>query len=165
MKIGVKWDSRELETRLTGLAGALKDLRPVWPDIHKIFLDFMVQVFAKEGAFGDPPDRWAPLNPQYAAWKHRHYPGRPILQREGTLMASLTQEQAPHHVYRVGPGFMETGTSVAYARAHQWGYPPRHLPARPMIKGFTKAEGERMADAVLTYLLKSMRRGAGARIN
>jgi phage gpG-like protein len=155
--IQVQWDASRLEMRLGGLFSGLRDLRPAWGSVHRIFLDFMKRVFAREGQYGGPV--WVPLNPRYAAWKRRRYGDRPILQATGALYRSFTDEQDPAHVYRSGPDFMETGSSVRYARAHQWGYPPRHLPARPMIREFTKEEGARAADALLAHVLKSMRRG------
>lgn len=157
--ITMEFDSARLEQRFGGLASALRDMRPVWPDVHQIFMNFMKRVFASQGSYGG--QQWAPLSPAYAAWKHRNYPDQPILQLRGDLYRSFTEAEDPQHVYRVGPGFMETGSSVRYARAHQWGYRPRRLPARPIIRGFTKVEGEEAADAVLAYLLKSMRRGPG----
>lgn len=158
--IQTQFDTAGLEMRLGGLFTGLRDLRPVWGDLHTIFMEFMKRVFATEGAHGG--QRWAPLSPAYAAWKRRHYGDLPILHLRGTLSKSFTEAAAEGHVYRTGPAFMEAGSSVRYARAHQWGYAQRNLPARPIIRGFTKAEGERAADAVLAYLLKSMRRGGGA---
>jgi phage gpG-like protein len=155
--IQMQWDMTRLEYRLGGLFSALRDLRPVWADVHTIFLQFMKAVFDREGKYGGAA--WEPLNPRYAAWKRRHYGEQPILQLTGALYRSLTDEQDPAHVYRTGPAFMETGSSLRYARAHQWGYPPGHLPARPIIREFTKAEGARVADAVLAHLLRGAQRG------
>jgi len=155
--IELDFDAENLQLRLVGLSDALRDLNPVWGDLHQIFMDFMKRVFDAQGAYGGK--QWAPLSPGYAAWKARHYPGKPILQLRGRLYPSFTKAEDPDHVYRTGPTFMETGSKVRYARAHHWGYLPNKLPARTIIRGFTRAEGERAADAVLAYLLKSMQRG------
>lgn len=159
--ITVQFDAKRLEMRLGGLYGRLRDLRPVWGDIHEIFLAFMKRVFDAEGKVAKGGSVWVPLNPRYAAWKQRHYGDLPILHLTGALRRSFTEAGDAAHVYRTGPGFMETGSSVKYARAHQWGFPPKKLPARPILRAFTKAEGARAADAVLAHLLKSMRRKGG----
>jgi phage gpG-like protein len=157
----MQFDAKSLEMRLGGLYGRLHDLRPVWGDIHEIFLAFMKRVFDAEGKVAKGGSAWAPLNPRYAAWKRRTHGDLPILYLRGGLRRSFTEAGGAEHIYRTGPAFMEVGSSVEYARAHQWGYPPKKLPARPILRAFTKAEGARAADAVLAHLLKSMRRTGG----
>lgn len=149
--ITTEWDDSQLRLVLGGLTDGLRDLTPIWPSVHQIFVTFMHEAFTSEGAYAG--ERWVPLNPAYAAYKQRHWGPKPILQRDGTLMASFVNMGDPNHVYITGPTFAEMGSRVHYAPAHQWGYPPRNLPARPMIREFTRAEGEQFVDVVLAYLL------------
>lgn len=85
--------------------------------------------FGSEGSYLGPR-QWTPLKPAYAAWKQRHYPGKPILQLTGRLFNSLTQR--PFAVERITKDSMTIGTDVPYAKYHQLGGPP-FLPKRPII--------------------------------
>ncbi len=154
--ITVKMDAERLNVRLGGILGAVKDLRPVWPDVHNIFMDFIKEVFRSQGGYAGTT--WQPLNPNYAAWKARYYAGKPIMQLTGRLYESFITPNHPEHVYRTGPSFGEFGTRVLYARTHHWGYPPRNIPARRLIPRFTKAEGERVVDAILAHIIKGARK-------
>lgn len=155
--IKVTWDASRLETKLEGITSGLGDMRPIWKDVHDVFIGFMKRVFRSQGAYA--ASKWVPLNPAYAAWKRRKYGNKPILQREGTLLASFTEKTHSDHVARIGPSFAEFGTRVRYAKAHQYGIPARRLPARPMITEVTKAEGEQIADIILAFILRKARRG------
>ncbi len=155
--IAIEWDAGTLQTTLRGIQSAVDDLRPAWGDVHDIFRAFMREIFRSQGSYAG--SQWKPLNRAYAAYKQRKWGNKPILQASGTLMRSFVSETDANHVLRVGPTFAEFGSRVLYAKAHQFGYPPRKLPARPMIQKFTRAEGERVVDAILTHVLKSARRG------
>jgi len=148
----MEFDASKLTFTIEGMDRRLRDMRPVWGEIHSIFIAFMRQQFKSEGTYAG--DRWRPLNPQYAAYKMRRYGRQRILHASGRLEESFTSANARDHVYRNGPSFMEAGSRVEYAKAHQYGYPARNLPARPMIAKFTRAEGERVADVVLAYILR-----------
>lgn len=74
-------------------AKLLKDWRPAWRDVIKLFRKHEQRHLETEGmATGS---RFEPLNERpvyeksYAAWKARHYPGLPILQRERVLFRAL----------------------------------------------------------------------------
>ncbi len=154
--IRITMDSAGTEKMLGRLDVALGDLRPVWPTIHRIVLDFFKARFRSEGAYAGA--RWVPLSPAYAAWKRRHYGDKPILQLTGRLLASSTEEDHAEHVYRVGPSFMEAGTSWAPSPwVHQRGVPKHNLPARPILVAPSRAEGERIVDAILAFLLRRAR--------
>lgn len=159
----ITWDSSGMEARLAGLSSALSDLRPVWPTVHDIVIKFFRAIFTAQGGY-PRGERWQALSPAYAAWKARHYPGQPILQMTGHLAESM--EGGPDHIYRFGPSWMETGTQDIKARTHQWGYTgplfggrvQGTIPARPIIQRPSRAEGERIVDAVLAYLFHGARR-------
>lgn len=153
--IRVSWDASGMEARLGGISAALGDLRPVWPTVHDVVVRFFRAIFTAQGAY--PTGRaWVPLNPTYAAWKRRQVGDKPIMQLTGDLYGSM--QGGKGHVYRFGPAFMETGTQDIKARTHQWSYPPRNIPARPIIQKPSRAEGERIVDAILAYLFGAARR-------
>jgi phage gpG-like protein len=96
-----------------------------------------------EGAFESKGssigERWPPLSPEYAIWKGRHFPGRPLLVRTGRMKRSLTNQKSRDMIFnRSGGRQLILGTRVFYAKYHQYGYrkdsPRRVLPARPFIK-------------------------------
>lgn len=152
--IQVQIEQHDLQVMLTGLDARLRDLTPVWGKVHDIMIALLRQHFRTQGAYAG--QAWVPLNPAYAAWKKRHYPGKPILRREDTLFESLVNKSHGRHVWRTGPSFAEYGTSVPWARFHHFGT-KRGLPVRKVIPRLTRVEGERIVDAVLAYLFKSMR--------
>jgi len=155
--LNIQIETSELETTLHGVSAALGDLSPVWRDVQDIFVAMMAQQFATEGGAGGT--RWEPLSPTYAARKQREVGSLPILQYSGRLQRSLTSKRDAEHIFNHGPSWAEYGTSVPYARAHHYGYPPRNLPARPVIPTWSQDEGERIVDALLAHILRSARRG------
>jgi len=76
------------------------------------------QNFDQEGR----PLRWPPLRPSTL---QRKPAGLKILQRSGRLRRSI-------HT-RVEGNALVASTAVPYATAHQLGYSPRRLPARPFL--------------------------------
>jgi phage gpG-like protein len=88
-----------------------QDMRPAWDDVKEFFTDY------EEKWFGDRGRGWVALSPTYAAWKAKHFPGKPIMQRSGDLLDSLT---GPSIDIRE-PGYAIFGTDVEYAVYHQDG--------------------------------------------
>lgn len=91
---GVTFDFRidpplkEYQFRLSRFADGISDWRGCWPAVGELFKRQMVEQFVTEGkATGS---RWAALTPEYATWKQRHYPGRPIGVRTGALESAMT---------------------------------------------------------------------------
>jgi hypothetical protein len=151
--INVSWDPDALEMRLTGIRDALGDLRPVWPQVHEIFIAFIKEIFKSEGSYAGQ-GQWVPLNPTYARRKQRMWGMKPILQASGAFKTAFIVPSDRDHVYKTGPDFMEAGVRTRYGKAHQFGYPPNNLPARPILQRFTKAEGADVVDAILAHVLK-----------
>jgi len=120
-----------------------KDLHPVWEHISRDFRAASERQFSTEGSLSGG---WAPLSPNYAAWKARHYPGTKILELTGALRDSLAG----------GPGYIDDrqadalrlGTSVPYGRYHQVG---GRMPKRPPI-AITDDMKKRWAKAVHTFI-------------
>lgn len=102
------------------------DFRPAFRAMYEEYAKYEEAVFASEGSQG--LGEWAPLSPAYAKWKAKHFPGRPILTRTGTLRAAartlvlLTQNRLV-----MGPsGF------VPYAVFHERG--TGRMPERPFVR-------------------------------
>jgi phage gpG-like protein len=109
------------------------DARPAFELMADAFGDAETRQFDSEGAYGS--GGWAPLSPSYAAWKDRHYPGKPILERSGALRHALTQR--PFGIEHIQNHFAEFGiaanasTGPYYGQFHQEG--TDKMPARPVV--------------------------------
>jgi phage gpG-like protein len=102
----------------------------IFPRMTPVFEDEMRSQFDAEGQGAS--GSWAPLSEQYAAWKEDHYPGQPILQREGTLHEALTSSGSPFARRVVSGDEFDFGTiGVEYASVHQLG--SGRMPARPLF--------------------------------
>lgn len=150
-----------LAVRLQGLQQALGNLAPAWRGpVHDIFTRFITIHFTSQGQYSG--EAWKPLSPSYAAWKEKHYPGMGILRRQDRLFKSLT-EPGREHILRVYPDSVEYGTRVPYSVYHQAKDRGKAtFPRRLVIPPLTKAEGARIADALLAFLLQAMRRTKSA---
>jgi len=127
----------QLDKGISRFSEGLVDYRPIWPVIDDEFRAEVKRQFDTEGESGG--EAWKPLSDKgYGAWKEQHYPGTPILVREGTLRASLTNRDAPGSISRQEPKTLVMGTSVPYAIYHQKGTKDEAgkviMPARPEIK-------------------------------
>lgn len=109
----------QMDKGIARFAEGLSDYRPIWPLVYANFLAEAKAQFASEGESGG--EHWAPLSPEYARWKEAHYPGKPILERTGDLMRSLTEKDAPHAVFQSEPRKLTMGSDLIYALFHQTG--------------------------------------------
>ena len=94
---------------------------------------------------GLPSGGWAPLSPQYAAWKLARFPGAPPMVRSGRLAASLSGGTTDS-VFSATPTKMQIGTRLEYAKFHQYGtskMPKRKIVFEPM--GFANSVGSSSA--------------------
>lgn len=116
----------QVDRTLERMAGDVEDARPAWEVLAERFRNNELRQFRTEGQHAS--GGWAPLSADYAAWKARHYPGKPILERTGDLKRSLTER--PFGVEVLEPGFMLVGSAVPYGEYHQQGTPrmPRRRP-------------------------------------
>lgn len=106
----------------------ITDLRPIWGDVAKDFWEIEQQQFSSQGAHSN---QWVPLSKKYGEWKARKYPGKQILEIDGTLWHSLTTKGAQGAVYLPEKDQMAIGTSIRYAQYHQRG--TRKMPRRAPI--------------------------------
>jgi hypothetical protein len=116
----------EVERAVHAFGVAISDLRGFWPSVVPLFISWMREQFAAEGAWGGAS--WAPLTPRYAAWKAKKYPGRSILYATGDLRRAASS-----------PGRFATPSTLTLsiqdpkAGYHQDG--TSKMPARPIIPG------------------------------
>lgn len=127
---------------------SLDDFRPVWPSVIDEFYVIEQEQFDTEGAAGGS-GRWRPLSEKYRAWKEVHYPGAPILQSEGDLVASLTDPEAPDAIVIPARDELVLGSKVPYARIHQ-------RKGRPPIS-FSEAQKRRIQKAIQQGLVQFVR--------
>ncbi len=118
----------QLKRTIQGRIKAVSNWSPAFRLIAADFVKMEAQQFDAEGAFGGNP-RWKPLSAKYAAWKARHFPGKPILQLKKKLKHVMTHPKtdiAPLRLvlsflgYRRGswdiPALHQTGTTKMPAR-------------------------------------------------
>ena len=117
----------QLERTIDRTIDRAEDASPAWEAIANSLVRAERRQFATEGGYASGGR--APLSPAYAAWKARHYPGKPILERTGRLKASLTER--PLGVEVIRPHSAILGSHVPYGLHHQrgGGRPP---PRRPV---------------------------------
>lgn len=99
----------------------LKDWdKHLFPKLTPVFEAEMEKQFESEGS--GQSGSWAELTEPYGTWKEQHFPGRPILVREGGMYAALTQSSSPF-ARRVWSGDeYDFGTlGLAYPSFHQVG--------------------------------------------
>lgn len=107
----------QIDRTLARFADNIGDASPVWEKLADRFARLERRQFATEG--GAYSGGWPALSPKYAAWKERHYPGKPILERSGDLKDSLTRR--PFGIEVIEAGHMVLGSDVAYGKYHQAG--------------------------------------------
>jgi phage gpG-like protein len=91
---------------------------------------------------------WRPLDAQYASWKMTRFPGMPPMIRTGKLFASLSG--ANGSIDTMTNTSFSTGTSVEYAKFHQYG--TENMPARKII--FVPRDFDRELNKKVTQYLK-----------
>jgi len=140
----------QMDRGIARFADGCADYQPIWSMIAEEFRAIEAAQFASEGAEGG--EAWQALSDQYADWKEAHYPGRPILQRTGDLVASLTRESDPNAVYRPERKTLTIGSKIPYAIYHQSIAPRTRLPRRPEIM-LTEADKRRFMHHLHQYLV------------
>lgn len=83
---------------------------------------------------GGAHGKWKPLSEDYAAWKQRHYPGKPLMVLNGDLKNSLTKKD-DNNIY--DPSYSNNifrlvlGSQIEYGIFHQVG--AGRLPVRRVV--------------------------------
>jgi phage gpG-like protein len=141
----------QIDRGIARFADAVSDYRGIWPVIEDDFYAQEKDQFKTEGEEGG--EKWQALSPSYAGWKERHFPGKPILERTGNLMKSLTSGTDPNSIKIEGRKMLTLGTKLPYAIYHQSLQPRKVLPWRPEIK-LTEAFARSVMHHIQTYLVQ-----------
>ena len=128
----------------------VKDMSPAFELIYADFQDVEAEIFKAHGT----PEKWKQLSPDYAAWKAKVRPGRPILVFDGHLKESLTGKNA-HSVKKIGKLEAEFGTDLPYAHYHQYG--GGRLPKRKPVQ-LTDPIRERWAKIVHKWAYEELKK-------
>ena len=129
--------------RLVGVGNRAENMAPALREVARLWMDLGQDVFASEGSSGGKP--WAPLAATTQETKARAgYPSK-ILQAEGGLMASLTQQGAADQILEVDDDRLVFGTGHPAAAFHAKG--TSRMPARPPIQ--ISPQGRRQTVKVL----------------
>jgi len=79
----------QFSRRAHGLLRTVTNWRPFLEWFKAEYVDLLRRRMDAEGAV-DGESKWQPLDEKYAAWKERHFPGKPILQRTGAMYQAIT---------------------------------------------------------------------------
>lgn len=131
----------------------ISDFRSIWPDVATEIYTINVEQFESEGSAG-ASGKWAALSPAYKRFKEIQFPGQPILQAEGHMVASLTDPEASDAIYRPEQTVLTIGSRDPKARAHHLGL--GHLPARPIFS-FSERQKRRIQKAIQANLVEFTR--------
>jgi phage gpG-like protein len=80
---------KELDRAFNRIDDHVTDFRPTWPMVTAVIQRIETEQFKSEGAHGRS-GKWKPLTRKYAEAKARKYGSKPILERTGALVRSLT---------------------------------------------------------------------------
>ena len=128
----------------------IKDFSPVFEMLFDDFQQVNAKNFSKQGT----PEAWKPLSPDYAEWKAKVRPGRPILVFDGHLKAALTGI-SPFTIKKIGKHEAEFGTSLPYADYHQTGR--GRLPRRKPVQ-ITEADKVRWSKIIHRWAYEKIER-------
>lgn len=144
IRLKLEVDASGLNKATASFARAARDYRPVWSRVAGVIYEDMRGRFETEGA-----GTWAHLAPAYRSWKLRHYPSQSIGQLTGSLMRSVTSQNAPGSIYEEGRLTLTLGSSVKHGAWFSHG--TRRQPARP-VYAITSAAERAVNEQIFEYL-------------
>jgi hypothetical protein len=118
-----------LARELSRFGDSVRDFRPVWSEIKADFHRIEAEQFDSQGARSGNP--WAPLSPNYAAWKAKVAPGQPTLRLSNQMWSQFALGKGMYA--SLEPMRMELSPLTQYPTFHQRGSPKTHLPQRKVI--------------------------------
>lgn len=144
--VTIEVDQAALDKYFDKLTKKLTNFEDVWPEVIREFFRIEEDQFESLGH-----GKWQPLNPTYAKWKAQHYPGQPLMVREGRLKAGLTggasTEKRPLSLTIAAKG-------AEYWKFHQRG--TRVLPVRKVID-MTPDAKRRLAKVFIEEAIKGLK--------
>jgi len=142
----------QLARSLSRFGNSVKDYRPAFRDIIKLFYEMEKKQFESEGGYGS--GGWAPLSADYDEWKAKNFPGKPILQLTGKLMSALTNKTG-ETIQEIEPLLLKLGTNLKYGLFHQTG--TKKMPARKPIE-MTEHDKREWVKVIQKYLVTETRK-------
>jgi len=144
--VDIEVDAKKAIARMANMSRRSENFIPVFIWARQQLEQANAQNFAANGL---PSGKaWAPLDPQYGAWKATRFPGAPTMVRTGNLFRSLTNLRgAPSFIRREEAQF---GTNVEYAKFHQSGtfkMPKRQIVFEPPL--FAKRLAKNMGSYIV----------------
>jgi phage gpG-like protein len=133
----------------------ISDFRFIWPSVIETFYAIEHEQFETQGASG-ATGQWKQLKPSTLSTKEKHYPGKPILQRESKLFESLTTPDANDSIIRIGKLDLTIGTQREGAVFHQRG--GKNLPKREPISLSDASKLRLQKDGIQRPLVDFIRR-------
>jgi hypothetical protein len=123
-----------IPSQLVSLTNTLQNWSTFWKTYFiPQYMERIQQNFETEGELSGYMSGWPDLEPRYAAWKARHFPGRKILERTRRLRNSLAPgASGSDTLIQVRPLEVRIGSRVWYARYH--------TRTRPFLPRITKEE-------------------------
>ena len=137
---------RQLAKRFGKMADNSRDYTNFWQANAKpILIEEIQYIFSKRGV---------------PRWLRRKKPAaHPLMEKTGTLRRSWTIPRRKGNIFRIRKDHVEFGTSLPYAAAHEFGSPPRGLPARPILatllktkRGSRRSLARQVGEALETYV-------------
>ena len=95
---------------------------------------------------------WAPLDPLYAKYKRRKYPGRPLLVRTGEMKEALTRKGHREFVFNRRSNMLVLGSDNPIAPYHQEG--TERMPDRPLFLN-DRTWGEETTEIIREHIFAS----------
>ncbi len=125
----------QLDRALSRFGEHLSDMAPFFEQLSNKLMSITSLQFDSEGG---RTGGWAPLSPQYAAYKLSQVGAQPLLSYSGRMRRSLT-ERGGENIREITSDSLRWGTSVRssggfpYPRVHQTGGPRANIPQRRII--------------------------------
>ena len=119
----VRINTTEVDKKLAKLKTSLSFQHKLGQQILKWYFGEFSNIFAREGEYKGH-ERWKDLQPKTWDWKGKKGYTK-ILQNTRTLFSSYTQFVLPTEENKI---FF--GSQLEYAAVHNYGYPPKNIPAR-----------------------------------
>ena len=142
----------------------IQDFSEVYEELYMDFTSLEMHQFDTQGSRGG--QGWQALSPNYARWKARHHPGKPILVLSGQMRAALTEpgSRGAEKTIRGRDkyarfGVKESGNIGKIASFHQFG--TRRMPVRKVID-LTEQDKNRWAKSIQSWAYAKLNKAIGA---
>lgn len=167
------YGDKHAEIALLSIGERARYMRPALEEIYLTILDIVDENFDTEGQRGGFK-RWDPITYGYEIYKFKRRPGKPILQFDSELKASVTQYRHPEQFLRIDQTKIVFASKLARGRWHQrgWRQPRPHgtttsgrslarkkVPARPFVR-FSEADRNAFGREIMKHVVAGVKGSA-----